>query len=247
MIRVKQAVVCGYEHAGEICAIALKQADAKVVVFEVDSHLTIQAKLRGFSVVTTLDDVVPKADILVISGNNMDNIAAAKLHFKKMKNNAIIYVDSVLLDHSHANKRVFPDTNSSIFVFRKKEYPGLALSRSRTRPVVAMLELRSKRGRGEYERKVYGMPDHLEEKVSALHLAQLAAAEETTAQDGQYSVPIDNQGDVLVKTAEPKISRTTRMLLMTVQACSLLGIIALGLSKASKIKVELSLCAIWGN
>ncbi|XP_028792890.1 adenosylhomocysteinase-like [Neltuma alba] len=102
MIPVTQAVVCGYEDASEGYAIALKQAGAKVAVLEVDPNLATQAVLRGFSVVKTLDDVVSKADVLVISCNNMNNIAAVKLHLKKMKNDAIIYdVDSILSDHSN--------------------------------------------------------------------------------------------------------------------------------------------------
>jgi hypothetical protein len=39
--------------------------------------------------------------------------------------------------------------------------------------VIAQLELWNEKGTGKYEKKVYVLPKHLDEKVAALHLAKL--------------------------------------------------------------------------
>lgn len=50
------------------------------------------------------------------------------------------------------------------------------LSSSRHYPqVIAQLELWNERTTGRYERKVYVLPKHLDEKVAALHLNKLGA------------------------------------------------------------------------
>jgi len=41
--------------------------------------------------------------------------------------------------------------------------------------VIAQLELWNERKSGRYERKVYVLPKHLDEKVAALHLPKLGA------------------------------------------------------------------------
>jgi len=41
--------------------------------------------------------------------------------------------------------------------------------------VIAQLELWNERSTGRYEKKVYVLPKHLDEKVAALHLAKLGA------------------------------------------------------------------------
>ena len=41
--------------------------------------------------------------------------------------------------------------------------------------VIAQLELWNERDSGKYEKKVYVLPKHLDEKVAALHLGKLGA------------------------------------------------------------------------
>ncbi|KAE9601158.1 hypothetical protein Lal_00023789 [Lupinus albus] len=57
MIAGKVAVVAGYGDVGKGCAAALKQADARVIVTEIDPICALQALMEGLQVLT-LEDVV---------------------------------------------------------------------------------------------------------------------------------------------------------------------------------------------
>jgi adenosylhomocysteinase len=73
MIAGKVGVVCGYGDVGKGCAVALKQAGARVIVTEIDPICALQALMEGFQVLT-LDDVVSYADIFVTTTGNKDII-----------------------------------------------------------------------------------------------------------------------------------------------------------------------------
>lgn len=49
--------------------------------------------------------------------------------------------------------------------------------------VIAQLELWNERSTGKYEKKVYVLPKHLDEKVAALHLPKLGAKLTTLTKD----------------------------------------------------------------
>lgn len=55
----KVTVVCGYRDTGKGCTIALKKAEAHVMVTEIDPICALQAMMEGFEVVT-LEDVLAK-------------------------------------------------------------------------------------------------------------------------------------------------------------------------------------------
>lgn len=59
--------------------------------------------------------------------------------------------------------------------------------------VIAQLELWKERASGKYEKKVYVLPKHLDEKVAALHLAKLGAklTKLTLDQANYISVPVE--------------------------------------------------------
>ena len=59
--------------------------------------------------------------------------------------------------------------------------------------VIAQLELWNERASGRYEKKVYVLPKHLDEKVAALHLPKLGAKlTKLTAEQAAYiNVPVD--------------------------------------------------------
>lgn len=59
--------------------------------------------------------------------------------------------------------------------------------------VLAQLELWKEKNSGKYEKKVYVLPKHLDEKVAALHLGKLGAklTKLTKSQADYISVPID--------------------------------------------------------
>src|SRR6202041_3294663 len=87
LIGVKVAVVCGYGDVGKGCAQSLSGQGARVVVTEVDPICALQAAMEGYQV-TTLEDILPLADIIVTTTGNKDIITAQ--HMAAMKHQAIV-------------------------------------------------------------------------------------------------------------------------------------------------------------
>ncbi|KDO43195.1 hypothetical protein CISIN_1g011464mg [Citrus sinensis] len=157
------------------------------------------ALMEGLQVLT-LEDVLSDADIFVTTTGNKDIIMVD--HMKKMKNNAIVCnighfdneIDMLGLETYPGVKRitikpqtdrwVFPETNSGIIVLAEGRlmnlgcatgHPSFVMSCSFTNQVIAQLELWKEKSTGKYEKKVYVLPKHLDEKVAALHLGKLGA------------------------------------------------------------------------
>ncbi|KAL0340577.1 UNVERIFIED_CONTAM: Adenosylhomocysteinase [Sesamum radiatum] len=213
----KVGVVCGYGDVGKGCAAALKQAGARVVVTEIDPICALQALMEGFQVLT-LEDVVAEADIFVTTTGNKDIIMVD--HMRKMKNNAIVcnigHFDNEIDMHGletfpgvkritikpQTDRWVFPDTNSGIIVLAEGRlmnlgcatgHPSFVMSCSFTNQVIAQLELWKERATVKYEKKVYVLPKHLDEKVAALHLGKLGAklTKLSKEQADYISVPVE--------------------------------------------------------
>ncbi|MBA0588503.1 hypothetical protein Gorai_001600 [Gossypium raimondii] len=217
MIAGKVAVVCGYGDVGKGCAAALKQAGARVIVTEIDPICALQALMEGLQVLT-LEDVVSEADIFVTTTGNKDIIMVD--HMRKMKNNAIVCnighfdneIDMLGLENYPGVKRitikpqtdrwVFPETKTGIIVLAEGRlmnlgcatgHPSFVMSCSFTNQVIAQLELWKEKATGKYEKKVYVLPKHLDEKVAALHLGKLGAklTKLTKDQADYISVPVE--------------------------------------------------------
>ncbi|PKU73569.1 Adenosylhomocysteinase [Dendrobium catenatum] len=217
MLAGKVAVVCGYGDVGKGCAAALKSAGARVIVTEIDPICALQALMEGIPVLT-LEDVVADSDIFVTTTGNKDIIMVD--HMKKMKNNAIVCnighfdneIDMLGLEALPGIKRitikpqtdrwVFPDTNKGIIVLAEGRlmnlgcatgHPSFVMSCSFTNQVIAQLELWNERSSGKYEKKVYVLPKHLDEKVALLHLGKLGAklTKLSPAQAEYISVPVE--------------------------------------------------------
>ncbi|KAL3727106.1 hypothetical protein ACJRO7_031930 [Eucalyptus globulus] len=197
----KVAVVCGYGDMGKDHAAALKEAGARVIVTEIDPICALQALMKGIEVLT-LEDVVSQADIFVVTAGGSKAIITVD-HMRKMKNNAIVCntgpfdkaIDMPGLESFPGVKRiafnpqtdrwVFPDTESGVIVLAEgrlvnlghaTSHPSLATSScSFANHAVAQLELWMERDTGKYEKNVYALPKHLDEKVAALHLGKLGA------------------------------------------------------------------------
>ncbi|CAL5018931.1 unnamed protein product [Urochloa decumbens] len=213
----KVAVVCGYGDVGKGCAAALKQAGARVIVTEIDPICALQALMEGLQVLT-LEDVLSEADIFVTTTGNKDIIMVD--HMRKMKNNAIVcnigHFDNEIDMHGletypgvkritikpQTDRWVFPETNSGIIVLAEGRlmnlgcatgHPSFVMSCSFTNQVIAQLELWKERSSGKYEKKVYVLPKHLDEKVAALHLGKLGAklTKLSKSQADYISVPIE--------------------------------------------------------
>jgi adenosylhomocysteinase len=194
MISGKLAVVCGYGEVGKGCAQALKGQGARVVITEIDPICALQAAMEGFQV-TTLEDVVSTADIFITATGNFNIITAD--HMKRMKDKAIVgnighfdnEIDMAGLKKVPGVERinikpqydewVFPDGHSVMILAEGRllnlgcatGHPSFVMSASFTNQVMAQIELHT--NNGQYERKVYVLPKHLDEKVARLHLDKL--------------------------------------------------------------------------
>ena len=212
MIGGKIAVVCGYGEVGKGCAQALRGQGARVIVTEIDPICALQAAMEGYEV-TTLEDVVAEADIFITATGNRDVITAE--HMARMKDKAIVgnighfdnEIDMAGLKRTpgirHTNIKpqydmwTFPDGHSVMILAEGRlmnlgcatGHPSFVMSTSFTNQVMAQIELHQKAE--SYERKVYVLPKHLDEKVARLHLPKLGVklTELTETQADYIGVP----------------------------------------------------------
>jgi adenosylhomocysteinase len=193
MLAGKVAVVCGYGDVGKGCAQALRGQGARVIITEIDPICALQAAMEGYQV-ATLEDVVETADIFVTATGNYDIVTVD--HMARMKDKAIVgnigHFDNEI-DMAGLKKKgierinikpqydefVFPDGHSVMILAEGRllnlgcatGHPSFVMSASFTNQVMAQIELHRKAD--EYERKVYTLPKHLDEKVARLHLDKL--------------------------------------------------------------------------
>jgi len=166
------------------------------VITEIDPICALQACMEGYTVLT-LEDVVETADVFVTATGNRDIITAD--HMARMKHQAIVgnighfdnEVDISGLAAVEGIERinvkpqvdewVFPDGHSVIVLSEGRllnlgnatGHPSFVMSNSFTNQTIAQVELFTRND--EYEKKVYVLPKHLDEKVARLHLPALGA------------------------------------------------------------------------
>ena len=193
MLAGKVAVIFGYGDVGKGCAQSLRGQGARVIITEIDPICALQAAMEGYQV-TTLDDVVATADIFITATGNKDIITVE--HMKKMKDKAIVgnigHFDNEI-DMAGLKKQgirrvtikpqydefIFPDGHSVMILAEGRllnlgcatGHPSFVMSASFTNQVMAQIELHQ--NAATYERKVYTLPKHLDEKVARLHLGKL--------------------------------------------------------------------------
>jgi adenosylhomocysteinase len=193
MLSGKVAVVCGYGDVGKGSAASLRQGGARVIVTEIDPICALQAAMEGYEV-KTLDHVADRADIFVTATGNKDVITVD--HMRAMKNNAIVcnigHFDSEIQIAGLRNFKwdeikpqvhhvEFPDGKKIIVLSEGRlvnlgnatGHPSFVMSASFTNQTLAQIELWT--NGAKYEKKVYTLPKHLDEKVAFLHLAKLGA------------------------------------------------------------------------
>jgi adenosylhomocysteinase len=205
MMSGKVAVVCGFGDVGKGSAASLRNAGARVVVTEIDPICALQAAMEGYEV-NTMDEMAPRADIFVTATGNVDVITLD--HMRQMKDRAIVcnigHFDSEIQIAGLRNYKweevkpqvdevVFPDGKRLIVLAKGRlvnlgcatGHPSFVMSASFTNQVLAQIELWS--NPGKYERKVYVLPKHLDERVAALHLAKVGAKlTKLTPKQAQY-------------------------------------------------------------
>jgi adenosylhomocysteinase len=214
LIGGKVAVVCGYGDVGKGCAESLAGQGARVIVTEIDPICALQAAMDGFQV-ATLEDVVATADIFVTTTGNRDVITAE--HMAAMKHQAIVgnighfdnEIDMAGLTATAGIERinikpqvdewVYPDGHSIIVLSEGRllnlgnatGHPSFVMSNSFTNQVIAQIELFG--SPDLYERRVYTLPKHLDEKVARLHLDALGVklTTLTDAQAAYLGLPVE--------------------------------------------------------
>jgi adenosylhomocysteinase len=214
MIGGKLAVVCGFGDVGKGCAESLRGQGARVVITEIDPICALQAAMQGYEI-KTLEDVLESADIFITATGNRDIIGAE--HMGRMKHQAIVgnighfdnEIDVAGLAtlpgiervniKPQVDKWVFPDGHAILMLSEGRllnlgnatGHPSFVMSSSFSNQVIAQIELFGKNE--EYEKRVYVLPKHLDEKVARLHLDALGVrltrlSEEQAAYIG---VPVD--------------------------------------------------------
>jgi len=193
MMAGKIAMVCGYGDVGKGSAESLRRAGCRVMVSEADPICALQAAMEGYEVVT-MEDAAPRADIFVTATGNLDVINID--HMRAMKDRAIVcnigHFDneiqvSALKNYKWDNIKPqvdqieFPDGKKLLLLSEGRlvnlgnatGHPSFVMSASFTNQVLAQIELWN--NHRHYDKKVYVLPKHLDEKVAALHLDKLGA------------------------------------------------------------------------
>ncbi|HEY7090112.1 MAG TPA: adenosylhomocysteinase [Tepidisphaeraceae bacterium] len=214
MLSGKVAVVCGYGDVGKGCAQSLKGQGARVILTEIDPICALQACMEGYQVLT-LEDVVDYADIFITTTGNLNIITTD--HMRRMKDKAVVgnighfdnEIDMAGLKKVKGIKKTnikpqydmwtFPDGHSVLILAEGRllnlgcatGHPSFVMSNSFTNQTIAQIELAT--NAKKYEKKVYVLPKHLDEKVARLHLGKLGAklTKLTREQADYIGVPVE--------------------------------------------------------
>ena len=194
MIAGKVAVVAGFGDVGKGSADSLKGAGARVIVTEIDPICALQAAMEGYEV-KKMADAVKEADIVVTTTGCRDIVTGE--HFKLMKDKTIvcnighfdIEIDMAWLNknYGHTKDTVKPqvdlytlENNKQVIILAEGRlvnlgcatgHPSFVMSNSFTNQTLAQIELWT--NAKSYEKKVYMLPKHLDEKVARLHLKKI--------------------------------------------------------------------------
>jgi adenosylhomocysteinase len=194
MLAGKVAVICGYGDVGKGCAQSLRGQGARVVITEIDPICALQAAMEGYQV-TLLENVIGEADLVITATGNCEILTAD--HMRRMKHNAIVgnigHFDNEIdmtglakipgIERKNIKPQVdqwiFPDGHAVLVLAEGRllnlgcatGHPSFVMSNSFTNQVMAQIELFS--NHELYEKKVYTLPKHLDERVARLHLEKL--------------------------------------------------------------------------
>ena len=212
MMSGKVAIVAGFGDVGKGSAASLRQAGARVMVTETDPICALQASMEGYEVVL-MDDMIGKVDIVVTATGNKDIVTAD--HMRKMKDRSILcnighFDNEIQVDalrnykwnevKPQVHEIEFPDKKRIILLAEGRlvnlgcatGHPSFVMSASFTNQVMAQIELWN--NSKKYEKKVYVLPKHLDEKVAELHLAKVGAKLTKLSNDQADYIGVSPQG-----------------------------------------------------
>ena len=216
MIGGKVAVVCGYGDVGKGCAESLRGQGARVIVTEIDPICALQAAMHGYEV-TTLDEVIGKADIIITATGNKDIISAEQLGPDQAPGD---HRQHRPLRQRDRHGRAGPDPGvvrttvkpqvdewrfadgHTIIVLSEGRllnlgnatgHPSFVMSASFSNQVLAQIELWNNRAAYEGAPGVTVLPKKLDEHVARLHLDALGVklTELTKVQADYIGVPVE--------------------------------------------------------
>ncbi len=214
LIGGKVALICGYGDVGKGSAESLRGQGARVVIAEIDPICALQALMDGFEV-ATVDDTIERADIVITTTGNKDIIRLE--HMQRMKHQAILgnighfdnEIDMAALARSGATKiEIKPQVhlwtfNSGKTILLLSEgrllnlgnatgHPSFVMSSSFANQTIAQIELFTKNA--EYDKEVYRLPKHLDEKVARIHVEALGGKlTKLTKEQAEY-IGVDVEG-----------------------------------------------------
>jgi adenosylhomocysteinase len=212
MMAGKVAFVAGYGDVGKGSAASLRQAGCRVLVSEVDPICALQAAMEGYEV-TTMEDAATRADIFVTATGNVDVITVE--HMRAMKDRAIVcnigHFDSeiqvaALKNYKWSNVKPqvdeieFPGGRRIILLSEGRlvnlgnamGHPSFVMSSSFANQTLAQIELFT--NPGKYDRKVYTLPKHLDEKVARLHLEKIGVKLTTLSEQQATYIGVPQAG-----------------------------------------------------
>ncbi len=212
MISGKTAIVAGFGDVGKGSAASLRQNGARVMVTEADPICALQAAMEGYEVVL-MDEAISNADIVVTATGNRDIVTAD--HMRKMKDRSILcnigHFDNEIQVEALKNYKwteikpqvheiEFPDKKRILLLAEGRlvnlgcatGHPSFVMSASFTNQVIAQMELWN--NSDKYEKKVYVLPKHLDEKVAMLHLNKVGAKLTKLSKDQADYISVDVNG-----------------------------------------------------
>lgn len=214
MLAGKVAVVAGYGDVGKGSAQSLSSQGVRVIVTEIDPICALQAAMDGYEV-KKMDDAVKRADIIVTATGNKDIVT--ERHFRSMKHNAIVCnighfdteIDMAWLNKNYGKTKdeIKPQVDKytidgkDIIVLAEGRlvnlgcatgHPSFVMSNSFTNQTLAQIELWT--NTKAYEKKVYTLPKHLDEKVARLHLAKIGVELDTLSEDQASYIGVNVNG-----------------------------------------------------
>ena len=168
--------------------------------------------MEGYEVVL-MDEMIKEADIVVTATGNKDIVTAD--HMRKMKDRAIlcnighfdneIQVDALknykwLEIKPQVHEIELPDKKRIILLAEGRlvnlgcatGHPSFVMSASFTNQVMAQIELWN--NSDKYEKKVYILPKHLDEKVARLHLDKVGAKLTKLSKDQADYISVTPEG-----------------------------------------------------
>ena len=212
MISGKTAIVAGFGNVGKGSAASLRQNGARVMVTETDPICALQASMEGYEVVL-MDDAIEMADIVVTATGNKDVVNVD--HMRKMKDRSILcnigHFDNEIQVEALKNYKwteikpqvheiEFPDKKRILLLAEGRlvnlgcatGHPSFVMSASFTNQVIAQIELWN--NYKKYDKKVYVLPKHLDEKVAILHLNKVGAKLTKLSKEQADYISVDVKG-----------------------------------------------------